>query len=348
MINVAINGFGRIGRAFFKLAQAHKDLNVVAVNDLGDVSNFAYLLKYDSAYGRSGLEVEVDETSPALIVNGKKVRFLSEREPANLPWGEMEIDVVVESTGFFTSYEKSQAHITAGAKHVVISAPVKGESDSDAAEKISGATVLMGVNDADLNNVHITSNASCTTNAGGSVIKVLHDTVGIEKAMLNTVHAYTSTQALVDSPNKKFRRGRAAAHSIVPSSTGAAIATTQVIKDLEGKFDGIALRVPVIVGSVADITFIAKRNTTVEEINQILRDASKEEHWAGVFSVSDEELVSTDIIGQPYAAIVDLTMTRVVDGNLVKVMSWYDNEIGYTSMLVEHVVKAGRKVAKEE
>lgn len=338
-INIAINGFGRIGRTFFRQVVDRDNLQVVAVNDLMDLDTLVYLLKYDTAYGVQDYDISHDESS--FTVNGQTINYYSEKNPVDLPWSENDIDVVIESTGFFVEYEKAAAHLEAGAKHVVISAPAKG----DPVDGVGGATVLVGVNDdVELATNQITSNASCTTNAGGSVIKVLHDSIGIEKAMLNTVHAYTSTQSLVDSPNKKLRRGRAAAQNIVPSSTGAAIATTQVITDLAGKFDGIALRVPVIVGSIADITFVSSRNTTVSEVNQILREASTDKHWAGIFSVCDEEIVSSDIIGRREAAIVDLTMTRVVDGNLVKIMTWYDNETSYTGTLVEHALRAGMKL----
>jgi len=337
-IRVAINGAGRIGRAFLKKSWVRDEVEIVAINDLGDVENIAYLLKYDTVYGKSSLSISVTNEGKTLLIDGKAVAFVSEPDPAKLPWKDLGVDVVVESTGAFTSYEKSQAHIEAGAKRVVISAPAKGDS----VEGISGATVLMGVNDEDLKTCQISSNGSCTTNAGGGVIQVLTQTIGVEKAVLNTVHAYTATQSIVDGPSKKdFRSGRAAAQNIIPSTTGAAIATTKVIPELTDKFDGIALRVPVPAGSVADITFIAKRDTTVEEVNKVLETASKEERWKGVFAVTREQFVSSDIIGSEYAGIVDLSMTKVVDGNLVKVLSWYDNEMGYTHTLVDHVIKAG-------
>lgn len=337
---VAINGAGRIGRAFLKLASENPELEVVAINDLADIENIAYLMKYDSAYGRSNLDIKADKEKGMLIINGKEVKYLSEKDPLNLPWGTLGVDIVLESTGLFTSYEKSSAHIKAGAKRVVISAPAKDDAD-----KPQAATVLMGINVADMSTCEITSNASCTTNAASPVISILHEKIGIEKAILNTTHAYTASQALVDAPNKKdWREGRAAAMNMAPSTTGAAIATTKVITDLKGKFDGISVRVPVVTGSLADITFVAKRNTTVEEVNQILRDAAKESRWAGIFDATDEELVSRDIIGNPHASIADLKMTKVVDGNLVKVLAWYDNEGGYTHALVQHVVEASKLV----
>ena len=276
-----------------------------------------------------------------LVVDGTEIRFLSEKDPTKLPWKELGVDIVVESTGLFTSYDKAKVHLDAGAKRVVVSAPVKGEPTAG----ITGGTVLMGINEDELATCQISSNASCTTNAGSPVIQILHETIGIEKAMLNTIHAYTASQRIVDSPNAKdWREGRAGAQNIIPSTTGAAIAVTQVIKDLKGKFDGISMRVPVITGSVADITFLAKRNTTVEEVNDILRKAAKEKRWQGVFAATDEEIVSSDIVGEPHASIADLKFTRVVDGNLVKVLAWYDNEMGYTHTLVDHVVKSGQHI----
>lgn len=345
MTRIAINGFGRIGRSFLKRAQKYSDLEIVAINDLGDVANLAYLLTYDTAYGRSGLDVSVD--GQTLIVNGKVIPVLQGKDPAALPWKKFDVDVVVESTGFFTHIADAKKHLDAGAKKVVITAPMKGDAEGargEGLESIESATILMGVNEEKLAVCDITSNASCTTNAASPVIQVLHEALGIEKALLNTAHGYTASQNLQDGPKKDWREGRAAAGNIVPTSTGAAIAVTKAIPELEGKFDGIALRVPVIVGSVADITFIAKRDTTVEEVNDILRKASATERWQGILKVSDEELVSSDIIGEPYGAIVDSRMTRVVDGNLVKVLSWYDNEMGYSHTLVEHVRKLAQHI----
>jgi len=334
---VAINGFGRIGRAFFRMAYDHPRIEVVAVNDLGNLENLAYLLEYDTAYGRSPYQVTTSEG--ALVVEGKNIAFTSEREPLNLPWKSLEVDVVVESTGVFTSYEKAKVHLDAGARRVVISAPVKDEPE---AVGVTGGTVLMGVNEELLNTCTITSNASCTTNATSPLIGILNAGLGIEKAILNTVHAYTASQALIDGPSKKdFREGRAAAQNIVPSSTGAAIATTLVHTDLIGKFDGISIRVPVPVGSVVDVTFIAKRDTTVEEVNQILSTASESDAWKHLFAVTKDPLVSSDIIGARFAAIADLSFTRVVGGNLVKVLAWYDNETSYTQTLIDHVSKVG-------
>lgn len=341
-VRVAINGFGRIGRAFFKLAEHRPEIEVVAINDLGDPENLAYLLKYDSVYGRFDIDVKIEtigKMNYMVMGNGDRVALYSQKDPKKLPWGKMDVDVVVESTGVFRKYEDARQHIKAGAKKVVISAPAK--SDPKAGE----ATVLVGVNDEKLKTCQVSSNASCTTNAGSPVVSILDEELGVEKALLNTVHGYTATQAIVDSPSSKdFRKGRAAAINIIPSSTGAAIATSLAIPSLKDKFDGIALRVPVPVGSIADITFIAKRNTTVEEVNDILKKASKEDRWKGIFAVTEEEVVSQDIVGNQYASMADLKMTRVVGGNLVKVLAWYDNEIGYTNTLVEHVLRTGQSV----
>jgi glyceraldehyde 3-phosphate dehydrogenase len=335
-IRVAINGFGRIGRAFVRQTWDNPEIELVAVNDLGSLENLAYLLKYDTVYKRAPFAVEGKDGK--FMVNGKEVRFCSEKDPAALPWKELEVDVVIESTGFFTDYEKAQAHITAGARRVVISAPVK-----DSAGGEIGATVLMGLDESKLASHMVTSNASCTTNSASPVIAILDEAIGIEKAVLSTTHAYTASQALVDGPSKKdMKEGRAAAQNIVPTSTGAAIAVTQAYTSLAGKFDGISLRVPVPAGSIADITFIAKRSTTVEEVNEILRNAAKDSRWEGIFSATDEDLVSSDIVGERFASIADLGSTLVVDGNLVKVLAWYDNEAGYTHTLVQHAIKAGK------
>lgn len=332
-VRIAVNGFGRIGRAFVRRSWNRADIEIVAINDLGSLENLAYLLKYDTVYGRAPFDVVV--TDGNLMVNGKEVKFLSEKEPSALPWKDLNIDVVIESTGVFDSFEKASAHLTGGARRVVISAPAKGEG--------KGATVLMGLNEEKLKTCEVSSNASCTTNASSPVIAILDEAIGIEKAILNTTHAYTATQSIVDSPVKgsDMRRGRAAAQNIVPSSTGAAIAVTEAYPALLDRFDGVSMRVPVPAGSIADITFIAKRDTTAEEVNEILRSAAKSPRWEGVFTVTDEQLVSSDIVGEPFASIADLQMTRVVGGNLVKVLAWYDNEMGYTETLVRHALEAG-------
>lgn len=343
---VAINGFGRIGRSFFKVALKRPEIEIVAINDLGDVDNLAYLLKYDSVYGHEGLDIKTEKAknpgeASFLIVNGKKINFVSQKDPAMLPWKDLNIDVAVESTGFFESYEAASAHIKAGAKRVVISAPAKDKPGST----VEGKTVLIGINEDELATCQVTSNGSCTTNSSSPVIQIMHETIGVKKAFLNTVHGYTATQKLVDSPDKDWRRGRAAAVNIVPSSTGAAISVTEAVKELKGKFDGVAIRVPTPTGSLADITFLAGRPTTVEEINNIFRKAAEDPRWKPVMGVIDEPVVSTDIVGSEKASVVDLTLTKVIDGDLVKVMAWYDNERGYCYALTEHVIRAGKLIA---
>lgn len=340
---VAINGFGRIGRAFLKLAyKQYPEIEIVVINDLGNIENLAYLLQYDTAQGMSKLEITISDDKTYIHVNGNDIRVLQEREPQNLPWSELNIDVVIEATGFFTKYDMAALHLDAGAKHVLISAPGKGESR----DGVESATVIMGVNTERAQTCQITSNGSCTTNASSPLMAILNESVGIEKALLNTTHGYTATQATVDSPTRgsDFRKGRAAAQNIIPTSTGAAIAVTKAIPELAGKFDGIACRVPVVAGSIADVTFLAKRDTSVEEINEILSDAAQSERWAGIFAVSNEQIVSSDIIGRTEGSIADLGMTRVVDGNLVKVMAWYDNEMGYTNTLIRHTIEVGKKL----
>ncbi len=355
-IRVGINGFGRIGRAFFKLAYDREDIEVVAVNDLGDIHNLAYLLQYDTVYRVSHFDVHAEihaaegegaVSEQYLVTTGEqgegRVTVFQQKDPSSIPWGSLDVDVVIESTGLFVAYDKASTHLKGGAKHVVISAPAKKGED----ESVKGETILMAINEEKFGTCQVTSNASCTTNASSPIIAILDEAIGIDKAILNTVHSYTASQGIVDGPNKKdFREGRAAAQNIVPSSTGAAIAVTKAFPKLEGLFDGVSIRVPTPAGSIADITFIAKRETTAEEVNEILRSAAQEDRWQGVFQATDEELVSSDIIGLPYASIADLKMTRVVGGNLVKVLAWYDNEMGYTHTLIEHAVKAGRSTVR--
>ncbi len=337
-IRVSINGFGRIGRTFFRLAFKRKEVEVIAINDLGDLANLAYLLKYDTVYRIYDKKIKIDEEKKLLIVEDKKIKFLQEKDPALLPWRDLNIDVVVESTGFFESFEKASAHIKAGAKKVVISAPAK---DSEGI----GKTILLGINETEFKSCVISSNGSCTTNAVAPIAAIMSETVGVEKAFLNTIHAYTATQRIVDGPDSKdWRRGRAAAYNIVPSTTGAAISVARVIKDIEGAFDGIAMRVPTVCGSIADFTFVAKKQTNVEEINNIFKKAAKEKRWKGILKVVEEPIVSADIIGDIHAAIVDLSFTKVIGGNLVKILSWYDNEWGYSNTLVEHVIRAGQNL----
>ncbi len=341
MVRVAINGFGRIGRTFLRSSFGQSAYEVVAINDLGSLENLAYLLKYDSVYGQAPFSVEVKDG--VLLVDNKPITFTQEKDPAALPWGAQNVDVVVESTGFFTEYEQAKKHLDAGAKRVVISAPAKGNPQTAG---VTGGTILMGVNDEQLATCAITSNASCTTNATSPLIAILKEKIGIEKAILNTVHAYTASQSLVDGPAKKdFRGGRAAALNIVPASTGAAQATTLAHTELAGKFDGIALRVPVPVGSIVDVTFLAKRPTSVEEVNAALVEAATLPQWQRIFAVTNDPVVSTDIIGSRIGSIADLSCTRVVDGNLVKVMAWYDNETSYTQTLVEHVAAMAKQLS---
>ena len=327
-MKIAINGFGRIGRIFFRQAFGAPDIEIAAINDLGGLENIAYLLKYDSVYGR--YEKEIEAKGGVLVVDGRKIRFFSEKDSSRLPWKELKIDVVVESTGVFDSYEKAESHLKAGAKRAVITAPAKDNGLTKTATPNVGISFLeTGL---------ITSNASCTTNAATPVAAVMMKNPGVKKAILNTVHGYTATQGIVDGPaGKDFRRGRAAAANIVPSSTGAAEAAVKAIPALEGKFDGVSLRVPVISGSLADFTFLAERKTSAKEINDIFREAAKESAWQGILAVTEEPLVSSDILKQPFGAIIDLAMTRVVDGDLVKVFAWYDNEWGYGAMLLKHI-----------
>lgn len=328
-MKIAINGFGRIGRIFFRQAFGRPDFDIVAINDLGDKEGLVYLLRHDSVYRK--FDISDEEIG--------KVKFFQEKDPAKLPWKDLDIDIVVEATGVFETFEKAKAHLDAGAKRVIMTAPAK-----DAEGTAGGKTILVGLNEGELKTTILTSNASCTTNAVAPVIAILSENPGIEKAILNTVHAYTNTQTMVDSPVKgsDFRRGRAGAQNIIPSTTGAAIAVTRVIKELEGKFDGIALRVPVATGSIADITFVAKRKTSAEEINNIFKEAEKSPRWQGILKTTEDQIVSSDIIGEPFGAIVDLKFTKVIDGDLVKVLAWYDNEWGYCAMLVKQVLTTSK------
>jgi glyceraldehyde 3-phosphate dehydrogenase (phosphorylating) len=330
MKRVAINGFGRIGRQVLKAAlDKNAKFKVVAVNDLTDPASLAYLLQYDSVYGKwTGHKVSSTKTS--ITVDGNKIPVYSQKDPALLPWKDLKIDVVVESTGFFTKKEGSELHLKAGAKNVVISAPTKSEDIN---------TYVRGVNDKKLKKSDkIISNASCTTNCTAPVVSILNNRLGIKKALLTTIHGYTATQSLVDGPHKKDpRRGRAAAENIVPTSTGAAIATTLALPELKNKFDGMAVRVPVIDGSLVDITAVVKKKTTVDNVNKIFKDAAKNPLYKNVLTVNTEPIVSRDILGSPYSAIVDLSFTKVIGGDLVKVLAWYDNEYGYSCRLVEMV-----------
>jgi glyceraldehyde 3-phosphate dehydrogenase len=337
-LKIAINGFGRIGRNAFKIAAARDDMQVVAINDLGDTKTLAYLLKHDSNYGTYGPAISFDEDS--LIVDRHHVKVLAEKDPAKLPWKELGIDVVIESTGRFTTPDDLKLHLDAGAKKVVLSAPLKdGKGDE---------TFVFGANEDKLNaDRDVLSNASCTTNSIAPVMAVLAEKLGIEKSMLTTVHSYTASQSLQDGPSKDLREGRNAAENIVPTSTGAAKATSLTVPDLADVFDGISIRVPTPVVSLSDVTLLAKRDTTVEEVNDILTKASKEARYKGILAVTDEPLVSSDLIGDSHSSIVDLGLTRVVAGNLVKVVAWYDNEWGYSNRLVEMVALAGHSIKGE-
>lgn len=325
MIKLAINGFGRIGRNAFKIAFERRDVKIVAINDLTDTKTLAHLLKHDSSYGTYDRDVKYDEEN--LIVDGEKIRVFSEKEPKNLPWGEYQVDVVIESTGFFTDPKKAADHLEAGARKVVISAPAKGEG---------AKTIVIGVNeDTVTEDDKILSNASCTTNCIAPVMKVLEDNFGIEKALMTTVHSYTASQRILDAPAKDLREARAAAENIVPTSTGASKAAALTIPALKGKFDGLSIRVPTPVVSLSDITAVLKRDTTIEELQEIFKKAAKEPFYEGILGVSEEPLVSIDYRGNSHSSIVDLSLINVVGGNLVKIVAWYDNEWGYSNRLVE-------------
>ena len=331
---LAINGFGRIGRSAFKIAWERKDIEVVAINDLTDTKTLAYLLKHDSNYGNYGREVSYDDNS--IIIDGTPVRVLADKDPAALPWRDMQVDVVIESTGFFTDEEGASQHLTAGAKRVVISGPTKSDGID---------TIVLGANDDVVNSAtKVVSNASCTTNSLGAVMAILDAEFGIEKSMLTTIHSYTASQRLQDAPAKDLREGRSAAENIVPTTTGAAIAVTKALPQLKDKFDGLSVRVPTPVVSLSDVTALLKRNVAVDEINQAFRRAANENFYQGILGVSDEPLVSRDYIGNSHSGIVDLPLTKVVDGNLVKVMVWYDNEWGYSNRLVELVADIGSQL----
>lgn len=327
MKRIAINGFGRIGRASLKVIMNTPGLEVVAVNDLMTLENAAYLLNYDSIYGRYDGRVEVHENH--IHVNNKKVLFISEKDPAKLPWKDFDIDIVIESTGFFTKRDDAQKHLSAGARRVVLSGPAKSENIP---------TVVYGVNPED-GNTDIFSCGSCTTNNIGPIIEILGRRLGIKKAILNTVHAFTASQTLVDAPSKREpRMGRSAAINLAPGTTGAAIAITKALPEYEGRFDGIAIRTPVAIGSISDVTFIAERATTREEINRIFMEEAATERYKYVVTITSDPIVSQDIVKNPFASIIDLDMTRVVDRDLVKVMSWYDNEWGFTNQMVREIL----------
>ena len=333
MLKIAINGFGRIGRNVLKILMDYPEAEVVAINDITDTKTLSKLLKYDSSYGV--YKPEVSYTEDSIIVAGKTIPVFAEKDPAALPWRDLAIDVVIESTGLFTDPAKARAHIDAGARKVVISAPAKGEG---------AKTIVLGVNeDAITPDDLILSNASCTTNCIAPVMKILEDNFGIEKAMMTTVHSYTASQRLQDAPAKDLREGRAAAENIVPTTTGASKAAALTIPSLKGKFNGLSVRVPTPVVSLSDITALVKRPTTKEEINDVMRKAAADPYYQGIVAVSEEELVSSDFRGDAHSTIVDLPLTDVVDGNLIKVVAWYDNEWGYSNRLVELTADFGKE-----
>ncbi len=336
---LGINGFGRIGRNAFKIAFERKDLEIVAINDLTDTKTLAYLLKHDSNYGTYQHEVSFDDEH--IIVDDKKVKVLAEKDPAVLPWKDLEVDVVIESTGRFTAKEDAEKHITGGgAKRVIISGPSK----SDGVD-----TIVLGANDDKIDgSTDVVSNASCTTNSLGAVMAILDSEFGVEKSLLTTVHSYTASQVLQDAPSKDLREGRNAAENMVPTTTGAAIAVTKTLPKLEGKFDGLSIRVPTPVVSISDVTALLSKDVTVEEINNAFKKAAKEPYYQGILGVSEEPLVSRDYIGNSHSGVVDLLLTKVVAGNLIKVAVWYDNEWGYSNRLVELVADVGKSVKKSE
>ena len=322
MSTVAVNGLGRIGRAALKILVDANGLELVAVNDIADAENLAYLLKYDTVYGR--YHRDVNAVDGALVVDGNRIPALAERNPANLPWDDLGVDLVLECTGAFTTADDLAKHVQAGASYVILSAPTRSETVP---------TVVHGVNRPH-GQPRIISCASCTTNCITPVIEVANRRLGVERALMTTVHAYTAGQQLVDGPSRSFRRGRAGAANLVPTSTGAARATTRAVPELAGRFDGIAVRAPIPVGSVADIVFVASRPTTIDEVNEAFREEAETARYDGILGVSEDPLVSSDIVGDPRAAVVDLELTRVVDGTLVKVMAWYDNEWGFTHQMI--------------
>jgi len=335
---MAINGFGRIGRNAFKVAFDRNDIEIVAINDLTDTKTLAHLLKHDSNYGTYSHNVSFDDQN--IIVDDHKIRVLAEKDPAALPWKDLTIDVVVESTGFFVKPELAKAHVTAGAKKVVISAPAKGEG---------ATTIVLGVNEDKLEGAnYVISNASCTTNCITPVAAVVEQAFGIEKAMMTTVHSYTASQKLQDAPAKDLREARNAAENIVPTTTGASIAAAKALPALEGIFGGMSVRVPTPVVSLSDFVIITKRKVTVEEVNEVFTKAAAEPYFQGILSVTNEELVSSDFIGNSHSAIVDLKLTAVVGDTMLKVVAWYDNEWGYSNRLVEVVADTGRLLHKNE
>lgn len=334
MPKIAINGFGRIGRNVFKAGFNKAGFNVVAVNDLTDPATLAHLLKYDSSYHTWDKSVSSDEDE--LIVAGKKIKVFAEKDPRNLPWKKLGVDIVLECTGRFTDFEGASQHLSAGAKRVILSAPAKGGGVP---------THVLGVNQKGAGKkAKVINNASCTTNCIAPVAAVMHSVFGVRKAMMTTIHAYTADQVLVDGPHKDLRRARGAAQNIIPTTTGAATATTEVIPELKGLFDGLSIRVPVPVVSLSDFTFVLKRRVSVEQVNEALIKASQNPLWKGILEVTDKELVSNDFVGSSASCVVDLPLTKVVDGDLVKVIAWYDNEMGYSHRLAEMALEVGKNL----
>lgn len=331
MIRIAINGFGRIGRTAAKIALTKPDLKLVAINDLADNQTLAHLFRFDSNYGSFGGVVSADDDF--ISINRQKIWALSEKDPALLPWEKLKIDVVLECTGIFTSQDTAKAHLQAGAKRVIISAPPKDNTP----------TFILGVNDQAASEEEIISNASCTTNCVAPIIEVINRKIGIKKAAMTTTHSYTSDQNLHDGPHRDLRRARAASENIVPTTTGAAISTTEVVPELKGKFDGLAIRVPTPIVSLSDLTILSSRPTTIEEINQCLIDASDQSRYRGIIAVTNDPVVSIDLKAHPASAIVDLSLTKVIDRDLVKIIAWYDNEYGYSARLVEMAAVVGRR-----
>lgn len=335
-VKIGINGFGRIGRNAFKIAFDRSDIEIVAINDLTDTKTLAYLLKHDSNYGTYQHDVSNDDQN--IIVNNQTIKVLAEKDPAALPWADLGVELVIESTGFFTDQEGASKHIQAGAKRVVISGPTK----SDGVD-----TIVLGANEDKIaGSTEVISNASCTTNSLAMVMAILDAEFGVEKSLMTTVHSYTASQALQDAPKKDLREGRNAAENIVPTSTGAAVAVTQALPGLKGKFDGISMRVPTPVVSISDVTALLSRDVTVEELNDVFKKAAADPFYQGILGVSDEPLVSRDYIGNSHSGTVDLPLTRVVGGNLVKICVWYDNEWGYSNRLVELTADVGKQLQK--
>lgn len=330
MATIAINGLGRIGRAALKIILEKPDLELVAVNDIVPIDNIVYLLKYDTVYGRYNKTVEADGEN--LVIDGRSIRYLSEKDPSKLPWSDIEVDIVLECTGVFTKREDLEKHVQAGARYVILSAPAKSDDV---------VTVVHGVNTLD-GDTRILACASCTTNCITPVVEIIGRRIGIKKAIMTTVHAYTASQGIVDKPSKNFERGRAGAANFVPTSTGAAKATAKALPQFDKLFDGIAVRGPVAVGSLADIVIVAERKTSVEEINQIFVEEAASERYRDIIGVTEDPIVSSDIIQDPRASIIDLGMTRVVDGDLIKILSWYDNEWGFTNQMVRQAQELAR------